>query len=462
MKTFLEKFLKKFSQFRDWLLVALVIGGIFFFMQKSQAVKEMNPTEIWQQKYGNVVKPVPQVVPGDPNTKPVGPLGPASSADIFKQIQVKDIEAISVNPVFTPAVEYNRLKVRLEGLKKDYQDAIAGGEPKNAIEKLSQYCKDDPKGRILEWPNPPQIILSNLICEEGSQSLISAIESAKTANQSSSAAGDSTNLYQTIESLAQAYSSLKRAVDDVEANPECAETSQGRESHLSEAKTLLETLRQGRENLNQKLVRQDYDAVMRDGAAVDAKSTAESVAELIQKIRSFRDLLKRFDPDGTILNQAQLDRLQEIQTRVENGKEARVAQVRQKIGALTAVTGYEEDRQALEGILKMFDTLKMLEDPKADSDRREYEGMLMKLDAAATVDETNKLLEGIESEIEKIKHLVESNGDYRPSVKTVTDALGKVDDLYKKPGVKKASKDLGPRIQRVKKNWTALKPKLQK
>jgi tetrahydromethanopterin S-methyltransferase subunit G len=459
MKTYLDAFLKKFSQSRDALLVLLVIGGIFFFMQKSQAVKEQNPDMVWQDKWGQTVRP-PVTDPGQGEAGATTG-GVASAAEIFRTVQFKDIESMSTRPVFQSGEEYNRLRIRLEALKKDYTDAQSSGETRNAIEKLSQYCKDDPKGTILDWPTPPQIILTNLICEQTSQSLSSAIDSAKGVSQTTAGEGE---LYQGIESLDKAHVELKRAIDEASANPECTADPKG-ESRVVEAKSLLDSLGQAKTDLHAKLLQQEYNNLTRDGGALDAKSTAESVAELVQRLRNFRDLQSKLDPNGSIVNQTQVDRLQEIQTKIESGKEARMAQVRQRIGALTAIQGYEANSAALQEILKMFDTLKMLEDPKADSDRKEFEGYQQKIEAAAILEEMGKMLDTAEMELEKIPKMVTDNEDYRASAKAVSEALDHVDEMRKKPGVKRANqaayREVYGRFQKLGAKWKQLKPKLR-
>src|SRR3990172_9868732 len=167
MKTYLLGILKKLSRWRDILLLALVAAGVFFFVQKGQAVKELNPDEIWQTIWIDNVPPSRTDLNNVEETPEKRPLiAPRHASDIFKEVPLKEIEAISSNPIWTPAGDYTQLRARLEALKKDYQDAINAGDPKTAREKLTQYCKDDPQGRIVEWPNPPQTILTSLVCEQ--------------------------------------------------------------------------------------------------------------------------------------------------------------------------------------------------------------------------------------------------------------------------------------------------------
>lgn len=449
MKTYLLDIWNKFMKYRDYLLVILVGLGVFFFVQRGQAVKQLNPDQIWQDKWKDIVPATP---PADPAAEGVkkNPLNaPSHAADIFKQVQIKDIEAISSNPIWTRAGDYTELKTRLEALKKDYQDAITAGDAKTARDKLTQYCKDDPKGRIIQWPSTPQTILNNLVCEQTTQVLLAGVDAAKSAAQAA-AAPDQSDLMKGLDSLNKAYNSLKQAIDEASLVSECAELSQGGDSRLSEAKTLLESLGQTRENMNLRMIRQEYESLMQAGSGINEQSDAAAVASVLQRMRDFRELIKQLDPDGTILDQARLDRLQEIQTKVESGKESRITQVRQNITNLTTTEKFQENREVLDQILKEFDTLEKLGDPKAAGDRREYDGYVQKLEAAEIVTQMNGILDAVEKDIEEIKKKIEAKEDTAELVKKVTDNMDQLDEMRKKPSVRRA-----PGGPEANKRWTA-------
>ncbi|MCG3198773.1 MAG: hypothetical protein HUU16_01630 [Candidatus Omnitrophica bacterium] len=459
MKSALEKLLKQFSKYRDWLLVLLAVGGIFFFMNKGQAIKEQDPEEIWQNKWKEVVRaPVDPGMPGQGGGGQGNSLNsPTNAAEIFRQVQVKDLDPISANPIFTEAGNYKLLKDRLSGLKKDYQDAIAAGDPKTAIKKLEEYCKDDSKGRILDWPSPPSEILANLICEDSSQALGAAIDGARSTSESASRT-DQTDLYQSIEALNQAHISLTRAVENAAANPQCANENKSIESKLAEGRSLLDSLAQSRLNLNQTLIRREYDSLVRDGGQLDSQAPAETVAGILQRLRAFKDLLTQLDPDSTILEQAQRDRVQELQTKLEGDRESRINQVRQRISALAAVEGYQDKREALEEILKNFDTLQMLEDPKAAADRREYEGFLLKIRAAEGVAEIAKMLDSVDAEIEKLARLDDSSQEYKDTVQRIVETIEKVNDMVRtNKGIRQARAAYGEAMKRLKEHQNRLK-----
>jgi hypothetical protein len=450
MKGFFLELYNKFMKYRDILIIVLVGVGVFFFVQKGQAVKQLSPDQLWQDKWKEMVPPPQPVGDGTEGETKVNPLNaPSHASDIFKQIPIKAIEPISSNPIWTPANEYDQLRQRLEALKKDYQDAIAAGDPKTSREKLVQYCKDDPKGRIIkDWQTPPQTLLTNLVCEQTNQNLVVAMESARTAGQAATS-GDQTNLMKAMEDLGQGYTNLKKAVDEATANPDCASQSQGAEGRLSEAQNLLASLGESRENLNQKLLRQEYDSLMADGGGIDTNSDPSAVAGVLERIRKFRDLYKQLDPNNTILDQARLDRLQEVQTKVESGKDTRITQVRQNIQGLAGTEKLQENRQVLEQILAQFDTLEKLGDPKATADKREYDGYIQKLEAIAIVQEINGLLATGEKEMESLKAQLEAKQDTTEAVKKVTEVVDKVEELRKKPSVRRA-----PGGPEVNKRWT--------
>lgn len=457
MKPFLNKFLKKFSQLRDWLLVALAIGGIFFFMQKGQAIREQDPIGVWQDKYEQIIGPAPMADPSMMGGEGASQAGGAVT-DIFKPVQLGEIEAVSTNPFFTPAEEYNRLRQRLEALRKDYTEAIAQGDPRVAIEKLTQYVKDDPKGRILEWPNPPSTILANLVCEETSKALAQAIEEARTVSTTLS----QDNLTQLIEQLGQILESLNRAIAEAEANTHCTDGGTA-ESRITEAKDFSQNLQTDKNNLHVRLLTQDFDALVRDGGSIDANTPAETVAELAQRVRTFRDLATSLDPGNEIVNEQKQERLKEIEARVEAQKEARVAQVRQRIGALSAVEGYETNKEALDEILKNYDILEMLGDTRAATDRRTFEGHLSKLEAAQTVAEIGKLLDSIEAGIEQIDKMATANEDYSEALKGVEDTFAKVEEMGRKPLVRRAPgiRDQTNRLNKLKRLWVQRKGRLR-
>lgn len=449
-------------KYRDFLLVILVGLGVFFFVQRGQAVKHLNPDQIWQDKWKDIVPPAPAA---DPNAEGVkkNPLNaPSHAADIFKQVQLKDIEAISSNPIWTRAADYTELKTRLEALKKDYQDAIAAGDAKTARDKLNQYCKDDPKGRIIQWPSPPQTILNNLVCEQTTQVLLAAVDAAEGAAQTA-ASPDQADLMKGLENLNKAYTGLKQAIDEATTASDCTELSNGGDSRLSEARTLLESLGQTRESMNQRLIRQEYESLMQDGSGINDQSDAAAVATVLQRIRDFRELVKQLDPEGTILDQARIDRLHETQTKVESGKDARITQVRQNITNLTATEKFQENRGTLDQILKEFDTLEKLGDPKAASDRREYDGYVQKLEAVEIVGQMNGILDSVEKDIEEIKKKIDAKEDTTELVKKVTENMDSLDELRKKPSVRRApgGPEASKRWTTVSNDWKRVRQKMR-
>jgi hypothetical protein len=467
MKTFFLDFMKKLSRWRDILLVLLVAAGAFFFVQKGQAVKLLDPDEIWQKIWIEQVPPQPE--PEDqlgPDGQPVPKKAlnaPSHASDIFKVVPLKDIEAISSNPIWTPAGDYTQLRARLESLKKDYQDATTAGDTKTAREKLVQYCKDDPAGRILQWPNPPQTILTNLVCEQNTQDLSAAIEAARTANQSISSGDQNADLVKTLDSLGQAHAALKQAVDTASANPECITQAQGTEARLADAKSLLDSIGQARDGISERLVKQEFDTIIRDGGAVTDQTDAAAVAQLLERIRKFRDLQKSLDATNTIIDQPKLDRLQEVQTKVESGKDARITAVRQQIQTLAGTENLQENRDILNQILGLFDTLEKLGDPKANSDRRQYDGYIQKIEAASTVQEINTLLDEAEKDLATLKTQIEAKQDSTELVKKLTDSLDKLDTLRKKPSVRRApgGTEAGRRATTVLNEWKRVRQKLR-
>lgn len=466
MKTFFLDLMKKLSIWRDVLLVVLLAVAAFLFAQKGQAVNKQDPDEIWQNIWKEQVDPVPEPTQavdeqGNPIVQPALN-APSHASDLFKVIPLKDIESISSNPIWTPAAEYTDLRVRLEQLKKDYQDATTAGDTKTAREKLTQYCKDDPAGRILQWTNPPQTLLNNLVAEQNTQELSAAIESAKNANQAASS-GDQADLLKTQEALGTAFTALKQAIDTATANPEFLNQAQGAEARLSEAKSLLDSIGQARDGISERLVRQEYDTIIRDGGAVNDQTDAAAVATLLERIRKFRELQKSLDPNSTIIDQPKMDRLQEIQTKVESGKETRITAVRQEIETLAATEKLQENREVLTKILGLIDTLEKLGDPKAASDRRPYEGYMQKLDAASTVQEINTLLDEAEKDMATLKTQMEANQDTTELVKKLTESLDKLDVLRKKPSVRRApgGAEAGRRATTVSNEWKRVRQKLR-
>ncbi len=466
MKTFFFDLMKKLSIWRDILLILLVAAGAFFFVQKGQAVKLLNPDEIWQNIWKEQVQAPIETPELDANGNPIikkALNAPSHASDIFKNVSLKDIENISNSPIWTPAGDYNDLRARLGALKKDYQDATTAGDAKTAREKLIQYCKDDPAGKILEWTNPPQTILTNLICEQNTQDLSTAIEAAKTASQAISTGDPNTDLFKSLDALGQAYSSLKQSIDTASANPECTTLAQGTESRLSEAKNLLDTIGQSRDSISEKLVRQEYDALMRDGGAVNDQTEAATVAQLLERIRKFRDLQKSLDSNSTIIDQPKLDRLQEIQTKIESGKDARIAAVRTKIDELAKTEKLQENLGVLNQIKELWNTLESLGDPKANSDRRQYDGYILKLEAASTVQEMNTMMDEAEKDLATLKTQMEAKQDTTEIVKKLTESMDKLDTLRKKPSVRRApgGTEAGRRASKVSNEWTQIRKKLR-
>ena len=466
MKTFFLDLMKKLARWRDIILVLLVAAGAFFFAQKGQAVKLLNPDEIWQKIWIEQVPDTP-VTPelgedGQPIVKP--PLNaPSHASDIFIQVPIKEIEAISTNPIWTPAGDYTELRARLESLKKDYQDATTAGDAKTAREKLIQYCKDDPAGRILQWPNPPQTILNNLICEQNTQDLSAAIESARNASQSASAGDQNTDLLKTLDVLGQAHASLKLALDTSSANPECLTLTQGAEARMTEAKSLLDTIGQAKDSISEKLVRQDFDSIIRDGGSVTEQTEVGTVAELLERIRKFRDLQKSLDSTNTIIDPPKMERLQEIQTKIESGKDARITAVRQNIETLAGTEKFQENREVLNQILDLFDKLEKLGDTKATSDRRPYDGYIQKIEAASIVQEINTLLDETEKDLASLKTQMEAKQDTTELVKKLTESMDKLDTLRKKPSVRRApgGNEAGRRFTTVSNEWKRVRQKLR-
>ena len=468
MKTFFLDLMKKLSIWRDLLLILLVAAGAFFFVQKGQAVKLLNPDSIWQDIWKEQVQQTPSTMPevdadGNPIVKKAL-TAPAHAADIFKPVPLKDIEAISNSPIWTPAGDYNDLRARLGQLKKDYQDATTAGDAKTAREKLVLYCKDDPAGKILEWPNPlTQATLTNLICEQNTQDLSAAIETAKTASQAVSSGDQNADLYKTQESLGQAFTALKQSIDNASANPECATLAQGAEARLSEAKTLLDTIGQSRDGINQKLVRQEFDAIIRDGGAVTDQTDAAIVAQLLERIRKFRDLQKSLDTNNAIIDQPKLDRLQEVQTKIESGKETRITSVRKNIEALAGTDKIQENREVLNQIMDLYKILESLGDPKASSDKRQYDGYLQKLDATSTVQEMGTLMDEAEKDLATLKTQMEAKQDTTEIVKKLTESMDKLDTLRKKPSVRRApgGTEAGRRASKISNEWGQYRKKLR-
>ncbi len=466
MKTFFLDLMKKLSRWRDIVLVLLVAAGAFFFAQKGQAVKMLNPDEIWQNIWKEQVQEMVVNPDLDENGNPIEKkalTAPSHASDIFKPVQLKEIEAISTNPIWTPAGDYTELRARLESLKKDYQDATTAGDTKTAREKLIQYCKDDPAGRILQWPNPPQTILNNLICEQNTQDLSAAIESARNANQSASSGDQSADLNKSLDILTQAHSSLKQALDTASKNPECLNIAQGAEARMTEAKSLLDAIGQAKDSISERLVRQDFDSIIRDGGSVTEQTEVGTVAELLGRIRKFRDLQKTLDPNNTIIDPPKMERLQEIQTKVESGKDARIAAVRQNIETLAGTEKFQENREILNQILGLFDNLEKLGDPKASSDRRPYDGYIQKIEAASIVQEINTLLDEAEKDLATLKTQMEAKQDTTELVKKLTESMDKLDTLRKKPSVRRApgGNEAGRRFTTVSNEWKRVRQKLR-
>ncbi len=467
MKTFFTDLMNKMSRWRDLLLILLVAAGIFFFVQKGQAVKMLDPDEIWKNIWKEQGQSYQPENPGfGPDGEPIvkkALIAPSHPSDIFKFVPLKDIEAISSNPIWTPAGDYTQLRARLEALKKDYQDATTSGDAKTAREKLTQYCRDDPAGRILEWQTPPQTILNNLICDQNTQDLSAAIETARNANQTSPSSDQTTDLFRTQEALGQTYAALKQAIDTASANPECINLTQGAAERLNEAKNLLSSIGQARDSVSERLVRQEFDAIIRDGAAVNDQTDAASVAQLLDRIRKFRELQKTLDPANTIIDQPKLERLQEAQTKVESGKDARITAVRQKIDTLAGTEKLQENREVLNEILELFNTLEKLGDPKANADRRQYDGYIQKIEAAAIVQEINTLLDESEKDLAALKTQMEAKQDTTELVKKLTESMDKLDTLRKKPSVRRApgGTEAGKRFNTVSNEWKRVRQKLR-
>ena len=464
MKSKLQKILKLFSHYRDWVLILLGVAGVVFFLQKSQAIEKQNPEDLWKKKYGEINTTFDALPGGEGMQGGMGmgmgmgmgeapqPETPAQNpepieddtGEIFPNVGINDIDSISLKPIFTKADDYTALRIRMEKLREEYSQATEEGDTATAVEILIQYCRDDPKGTITSWETEPQQVLQNLVCEEITNSLAASVAEARAVREQLSQL-EQGDPVQALEKVDLSLARLNHALVDAENNPDC-------DARQDDAKDLTETFLLERQGLNTRLVQLEYADLIMNMGDIDPDASAETVAQAVQKLRSFRQLLADRDAEKTILNQSQLDRLDELEKKVESSKESRITQVRQSIATLTAEVGYEENKESLEQILRKFDVLIILDDPKAPQERKKYEGLLKSLVAAETVAKMAGMLDDLETNLDRLEEALQDGINPREIQKTVTDTF---------LALESSKKDMG-RVSRGDPNASAVQKRLRK
>jgi hypothetical protein len=451
MKPFLDKIVKTFLKYRDWLVVAILVGGIVFFVQKTQGVKEQDPGALWQIRYGEQVRPPePQPIPGDiantgdPAAPPPGdptasppdrPMGDPGSTDLFAEMDLDEISSISYNPIFTPAENYADLVGRLKQLRTDFQDAQDKGDIKTAISKLEAYEALDPHGVLLDgWTTAPAQMLKNLVCSELINSIESALSSAKEARAQANSTAQA-EPYKALDMIQKAFTSVDRCLQDVDKNAQCLEDPRISDGErVTSLRQMREQIEEEQKALNQKLIRQEYDAVVQQAGAIGADAGAEQVAKVIKAIQEFRTLVER-QGEG-VLNQTQIDRLSDIQSKVEGNKESLVSQVEQQIDQIAQDPNAATDLDKINDILRQFDILKLLGEPesKIAQKRREWENSAHQLEAVAQAEEMQTVLDEISTKMDQLDTLLAARED-------TTDLFAKIGaDFTRLEAIKKNTK----------------------
>lgn len=433
MKEYFSKIAKAFSRYRDWLVVALVVGGIAFFLQKIQAEQNKDPEAIWQSSYPSQVAQPEGMIPGMPGAQPEGEAAPVigNSLESFAPMEKEKIESISYNPIFTHSDEYNTLLNRLKQLRTDFQDAQDRGDIKTAIERLRRYVEEDPYGkRFSDWTTEPQELLRNLVCNELVQSVEAALSKGEEDRQSALGMVE-TEPDRAIESIREVRTFIERTLREVEASPECLEDSRISSDRIEALKSLQTRVVEDAKNLEDQLVRQKYDRVLQQGSALGGNSSPDQVAQMLQSIQDFRSLLEGMGAGA--LSQQQIDRLADIETTVQSNKENLINQVQQQIDQLAAEPDAETDHEKVQEILRQFSVLKLLgeSESKIISKRRQWEQVAKKLEATHAVEELQELLKEIKNDLDQAENLKEGNQDISQVVKRLNNSITQFEQIRK-------------------------------
>jgi len=434
MKSFFGKTLRKFLQYRDWLVVVIIAGGILYFMQQMQAVQSQNSEDLWKNQWGDVIRVPPAPTDLGPAEGESSLSGPANDMrDSFPPLKLEEISALSYNQIFTEAKQYQEQLNRLKQLRKDFQDAQDKGDIATAIDRLKKYVESDPLGTRLSesWTTEPKTMLRNLVCNELVRTVDSALE---TANETQREARElaSTDPYKALEVAQKSLSGVERCLQEVESNPDCKNDPRLAENdRLNRLVSLREQTRQERESLNQRLIRQEYDGILQQANALGAEAEVEHVAETMVAIQEFRNLLKR-QGEG-VLTEPQVQRLDEIEKKFEANKVSLIAKVQQRIEALGSDPEATANLEKIREIIKQYGYLKLLGESEAKiaQQRRKWESHESDLEASGAVEEVKSLLGKARSEIAQIDALIDAGSDIAESASKINGYIEQIELIMK-------------------------------
>ena len=468
MKQLFGKIFKRFSQIRDYLIMAIVAGGILFIMQSKQAVSTQNPVEIWQKQYETQVRAptpaaqpggfggpgavpgAPGAMPGTPGAMPgtpgaVGAPGGGAAAgngggDIvtgsidFTPIPFDEVGPVSYHPIFTPAPNFSQLLKRLETLKTGYQDAIKEGNTKAAIEMLTDYSKHDPKGKLLEWSTPPEELLRNLVCSEISRSISETAKQGESALEEAGQSGG--DLMKSIESLDSTITQIERTVQEAETNQSCLEGTDVSQAQITSLQDTRDRLLQARENLNKTLVLQRYEEVVRYVSAISADSEPEQVSQAITSLNQFEKILD--DRNEDYLTQSQFDRLNDLKANLDKNKEEIVKRVRQEVARLATDDATGRDIEKIREILRLYDVLEVLKVTDGDiaRERRRWDSTLSKLEASEAVKDMREKLREVRAAIESAQSDIAQGRTPQDFQSTISEQMAEIQ------GIQRRTKDI--------------------
>lgn len=373
-------------------------------------------------------------MPGAPGDPAAGgaPTGDISAGNIdFSPPPIDEIEPVSYNPIFTPAGNFSQLLKTLTTLRNDYQEAVKNGSVPLAIEKLTLYVRDDPKGKLLEWPTPPEELLKNHVCAELARALTEASKLGEAA-LSEAASQSAADPMEVIQNLDAAISQIERTIQDGEKNAACFEGGESSSAQVESLKQTRDRLVAAREDANRKLVLQRYEEVAQKVSAVGSDSDPEVVSTAIQSLTQFERILEERNND--YLTQGQLDRLKELQAGLEGKKEDIVKRVRQEAARLAADETVSKDAEKIKEILRLYDVLDVLKVPETDlaRERRKWESTLSKLEAGESVREIRDKLREVRTALEKAEEDLAGGRVPQDALTVINDRMAEVQGIQKR------------------------------
>jgi hypothetical protein len=372
-------------------------------------------------------------LPGEqPEADPQSPvIGDALGLGPFVPMEFEKIESISYNPIFTHSEEYNTLLNRLKQLRTDFQDAQDRGDIKTAIERLRRYVEEDPYGkRFSDWTNEPQELLRNLVCNELVQSVEAALTKGEEDRQAALAMVE-TEPDRAIESIREVRAFIERTIREIDSNPECLEDGRIASDRIDSVHSLQTRVVEDAKTLEDQLVRQKYDRVLQQASALDPNSVPDQVAQMLQSIQDFRNLLQGMGQGA--LSQSQIDRLAEIENNVQSNKDNLINQVKQRIDQLGADPNAESNIDTIEEILRQFSLLKLLgeSESKIIGERRQWEQTAKKLEATVAVEKLQELLKEIKNDLDQAETLKSGNQDISQVVKRLNNSISQFEQIRK-------------------------------